>query len=199
MLDNMFPEQQFAESELLNAFAAVTISLTHMPPAWQRGACRDLERDDVVGRVARQRGIEVGETADAHALDGVRRNAVGRLALGQPALHRALVAEHQQDVLLAGDFAQPLAERVALAQNVGVIVEEHHADHLDAVTAIFELRQNHLTELITGGVAAGAEDIRNLHEMLLCCVETTGAPSRGGVGAPCKSVADSMAGMATER
>lgn len=118
----------------------------------------------MVGRVARQRAVEVGEAADTHALDSIVWGAAGWLALGQPALHRALIAEHQQDVLLAGDFAQPLADRVALAQYIGVIVEEHHADDLDAVISGFELWQNHLAQLIASGMPAGAEDIRNLHE-----------------------------------
>ena len=68
----------------------------------------DSERDHVVGRIARQRSVEVWEAAHTHAFDRVL-GLQFQLALGQAALQRALVAEHQQDALLAGDFAQPLA------------------------------------------------------------------------------------------
>jgi len=44
------------------------------------------------------------------------------------------------------------------------VVEEHHADDLDAVAALFELRQNHLAELVAGGMPASAEHIRDLHD-----------------------------------
>ena len=49
-------------------------------------------------------------------------------------------------------------------QTAAVVVEEHHADDFDAVAALFELGQDHLAELITGGMSAGAEDVRDLHE-----------------------------------
>ena len=51
-------------------------------------------------------------------------------------------------------------------QTAAIVVEEHHADDLDAVAALFELRQNHLAELVAGGMPAGAEDVRNLHDGL---------------------------------
>ena len=44
------------------------------------------------------------------------------------------------------------------------VVEEHHADDLDAMATLFELRQNHLAELVAGGMPAGAEDVRDLHD-----------------------------------
>ena len=109
-------------------------------------------------------GVEVGEATDAHALDGIDRLATPQFALRQATLQRALVAEHQQHAVLARDLAQPLADGVALAQDVGVVVEEHHADDLDAMTTLFELRQDHLAELVAGGVPAGAEDVCDLHD-----------------------------------
>ena len=42
------------------------------------------------------------------------------------------------------------------------VVEAHHAVDLDAVTALFELRQNHLVELVADGMTAGAEVARDL-------------------------------------
>ena len=45
-----------------------------------------------------------------------------------------------------------------------VVVEEHHADDLDAVAALFELGQDHLAELVAGGMSARAEDVCDLHD-----------------------------------
>src|SRR5579884_1410809 len=125
---------------------------------------RRLERDDLVGRIAAERRVQIGVAAHAHALDHVARLVLA-VADGcrQPTLGGALVAEHQQHPALAGDLAQPLADGVALAQDVGVVVEEEHADDLGAVPALFELRKDHLAELVAGGVAARRENVRNLH------------------------------------
>jgi hypothetical protein len=35
-----------------------------------------------------------------------------------------------------------------LAQDVGVVVEEHHVDDLDAMAALFHLRRDHLAVLV---------------------------------------------------
>src|SRR5690606_34570009 len=122
-----------------------------------------LERDHLVRRVAGERGIEVGEATDLDSLDGAARPAITRHALGQSPLQRALVAEHEQDVLLLRDLRQALAERVTLAQEIGVVVEEEHADDVGAVPPLLQLGQDHLAQLVAGGVAGGAEDIGNLH------------------------------------
>jgi hypothetical protein len=74
-----------------------------------------LQRDDVVGRVARERAVEIGDAAYLHPLDRVAWRAVARLALGQAALQRALVAGHPADALFAGDLA-PLTNTACRAR-----------------------------------------------------------------------------------
>src|SRR3712207_7587273 len=62
----------------------------------------------------------------------------------------ALVAQHEEHAALAGDATEALAERVAGAQDVGVVVEEEHPDDIDAVVAVLELGQRseeHTSEL----------------------------------------------------
>ena len=49
-------------------------------------------------------------------------------------------------------------------RTVTSVVEEHHADNFDAMAALFELRQNHLAELVAGGMPAGAEYICDFHD-----------------------------------
>ena|SRR6476659_1504413 len=51
-------------------------------------------------------------------------------------------------------------------RTASTVVEEHHADDLDAMAAFFELRQDHLAEFVTGGMPAGAEHIGDLHDGL---------------------------------
>ena len=46
------------------------------------------------------------------------------LSIGQPALQRAVVAHHQQDVLLSRHTREPFAHRVAGPQQVRVVVEK---------------------------------------------------------------------------
>ena len=58
------------------------------------------QRDDMVRRVARQRRVQVGKAADPHARDRSRRQRRADLPLGQAALQRALVTQHQQHSVL---------------------------------------------------------------------------------------------------
>lgn len=73
----------------------------------------DLERDDVVRRIARQRGIEIRETANMHAFNRVTRLAIAGLALRQATLQRALIAQHQDTL--------PLTSRATLPPNGSLI------------------------------------------------------------------------------
>jgi hypothetical protein len=83
------------------------------------------------------------------------------------------------------DLAEPLANGIALAQDVGVVVEEHHANDPNAMAALFELRQDHLAELVASCVPTRAENVRDLHEyhaslISLTCDCRLQAPNPGG-------------------
>lgn len=108
--------------------------------------------------VVGERGGQIGEAADLRA----GWDAASDLALGQPALERAPVAHHQHDHLVRGDLREPLAERIPLAQHIVVVVEEH-ADDLDLVAALLELRQDHPAELVARRVTRRREDVGDLH------------------------------------
>lgn len=99
-----------------------------------------LERDDLIGWIAGERSIEIGEAAHMHALDGANGAIAAVLVWHrQPALVRALVAQHQQDALFGCDLAQALAEWIALAQRVRVIVKKEHAHHFGSVAFLLQL------------------------------------------------------------
>src|SRR5690242_12811379 len=72
------------------------------------GSSAWLQADDLIGRVAGQRGVEIGEAADLDAFDHPDRADAARrgtrLALRQPPLQRALIAQHQEHAALARDF-----------------------------------------------------------------------------------------------
>ena len=51
---------------------------------------------------------------------------------------------------------EPFADRIAPPEREHVVVEEEHAGDLDAVCACFELRENHLAQLVAG--RAGADE-----------------------------------------
>ena len=103
--------------------------------------------------------IEIGKAADPHARDRASGTAVAGSPSARRALDRAPVTEHQQDSLLRGNLAEALAQRVAGAQHVGVVVEEEHPDDLDAVVALLQLRQDHLAELVARRVPGGGENV----------------------------------------
>ena len=106
---------------------------------------------------------EVGKAADLHARDRFRGPCRADLALGQAALERALVTEHQQHAVLGGHPTQALADRIPRSQQIGVVVKEEHADDLDAMRALLQLRKDHLPELVAGRVAGGGEHVGDLH------------------------------------
>jgi len=85
------------------------------------------------------------------------------ISLGQPALQRALVTEHQQHSVLGGDLPEALAHGIARSQPVGVVVKEEHPDDLDAVRALLQLRKDHPPELVARRVAGGGEHVGDLH------------------------------------
>ena len=66
--------------------------------------------------------------------------------------------------LLRGHLCQSLADRVALAQDVVVVVEEEEPDHLDPMGTLLQLRQDHLAQLVRGGVSGCAENVGDLHD-----------------------------------
>ena len=83
-------------------------------------------------------------------------------ALGEVAPDGALIADHEEDVLLRGDLGQALAHLVALAQAEQVVVEEEHADDVHPVVARFELRQDHGAQLV-GRRHVGGENVCDVH------------------------------------
>jgi hypothetical protein len=84
-----------------------------------------LEGNHLIGWVSGERRVEIGEAAHAHPFNGVFGLTITNGTFGQAALQRALVAEHQQNVLLFGDAGQPLAQGIARAQGIGVVVEKY--------------------------------------------------------------------------
>src|SRR5215213_2985450 len=145
-------------------------AILHVPMA----TC--LERDHLVRWVAAERAVQIREAADRDTLDHARYRAVARLAGGESPLDRALVAHHQQDALLLGDLRQPLSDWIARPQDIGVVVEKEHPDNVDAVPVLFELRQDHLAELVARIVSARNERIRDLH----ACVPSSAVHERAG-------------------
>jgi hypothetical protein len=74
----------------------------------------------LVRRVAAERAVELREAAGHDAVDealGLDRAGAALLegALGEVAADSALIAYHQQDVVLSGDLCETLADLVALA------------------------------------------------------------------------------------
>jgi hypothetical protein len=105
--------------------------------------------DELVGWVARESCIHIREAADVNSVHGATRAGHTGLASGEVSRESELVAEPQQNSLLARNLAQPLADMVALAEYEGVVIEEKHTDDLRAVLSLFKLRQDHLAEVVT--------------------------------------------------
>ena len=116
------------------------------------------ERDHLVRHVAGKRLVEVREAADRHAGEQLVRDL---------ALVAALVAAHQQHAGLLRDLVQAGADRVAVDQDIVVVLEEEHADDVDAVPLLLELRQDHLGENVRDVMALGGEDVGDFHRMVL--------------------------------
>ena len=57
-----------------------------------------------------------------------------------PTLIAALITSHQQHPLRAGDRCQALTQGIAPHENVIIIFEEEHANHIHAMHARLELR-----------------------------------------------------------
>src|SRR5215510_11869134 len=112
------------------------------------------ERNDLIRHVAGERLVEVREAADRHAFEQL---------VGDLTLVAALVASHQQDAFILGDLVQPRPDRVAVDQDIIIVLEEKHADHVDAVPVFLELRQNHLGKHVGDVVALGGEDVGDFH------------------------------------
>src|SRR5262249_50171448 len=114
--------------------------------------------DDLIRRIAGKRLIKIGETAD--------RNTLKQL-VGDLALVAALVATHEQNALLAGDFVQTCADRIAVHEDVVVVFKKEHADHGHAVSLLFELRQDHFRQDIRNVMALCCENIGDFHSEAL--------------------------------
>jgi hypothetical protein len=118
-----------------------------------------LQSDHLIRGGCREGSVQVWEAAHSHALDRMLHMArcwrlppltSGRIAPdglsgGQAALQGTGITHQQHDVVLRRHFCQPLTNGVSLAQDERVIVEKEHRDHLDAVGARLELRQDHLS------------------------------------------------------
>ena len=75
--------------------------------------------DHLVGHVASEGFIKIGEAAD--------HRAINQLAIDL-ALIAALIAAHQQDFLLSRYLGKALANRVAFDQYIVIVFEEEHAE-----------------------------------------------------------------------
>ncbi len=113
-----------------------------------------LKGDHLVRQVACQGSIQVGETAN----DG----AVHQFGVDL-AFITALVATHQQGILLGRDLRETLTQRITLHQHVVVVLEKEHSDHLYAVTVLLDLRQDHLAQLAGNRVPLAGKYIRDFH------------------------------------
>jgi hypothetical protein len=54
------------------------------------------------------------------------------------ALQRTLVTQHQEHALFGCNPAQPLTDRISLAQQIRVVVKEEHPHAIDSVTSLLE-------------------------------------------------------------
>ncbi len=103
---------------------------------------RHYQRDDVVRRVVGQCGVKIGNAPDDYTPHRADRCVAAWFTRGETSFQCALVAEHEQDYLLDSELRQPFSHRVAAAQSVGVVVEEHHPHHIGTVSFGFQLSLN---------------------------------------------------------
>ena len=134
------------------------------------------EADDVIWWVRRQSCVEVRKAPDLDAVDRIEGAALGclcptfargwvappGLALGQVAFERTHIAHHEQHARLLGDHRKTFADRIALSQHEGVVVEEEHSDDLDTVHSGLQLGKDHLRQFVAGGPWVG-EHVGDLH------------------------------------
>jgi hypothetical protein len=110
------------------------------------------ERDDLIRHIPRECTIEIREAADLYAGNRAGRGTTPRLTFCQSTLDRTLVTHYQEDALVVGDLRKPFANGVSCAEDIVVVIEEHHPDHRDAVRAGLKLRQDHLAKLVARGM-----------------------------------------------
>jgi hypothetical protein len=76
--------------------------------------------------------------------------------------HCAHVTYHQKNILLFGNQRKPFANRITLAQTEQIVIKEEDPDHIRAVSASLELRQDHAREFVTARHISG-KHIGNSH------------------------------------
>ncbi len=87
-----------------------------------------------------------------------------QFALGQVAADCALIATHEQDVLLLRDAGEPFADGIAGAEAEQVVVKEEDAGDVGTVVALFQLGKDHGGEL-SGAREVGSQDVCNFHRV----------------------------------
>ena len=96
--------------------------------------------------------VNVGEAADTSG---------GNQLLVDLALIAATVAAHQQHAGLFSQSGQTVSNVIALDQHIAVVEEEHHADDISAVDALFHLGDDHVFQNLSG--VGGFKQVSDFH------------------------------------
>lgn len=113
---------------------------------------RKLQSDNLIDAYTTQRSINIGEAADACGGDQL---------LVDFTLIAAAVAAHQQHAGLLSQGSQTVSNVIALNQHIAVVEEEHHADNVSTVDALFHLRDDHVFQNLSG--IGGFKQVSDFH------------------------------------
>jgi hypothetical protein len=70
----------------------------------------------LIGRIIGEGVVEIRKAPDDDVVDRPADFAIAGLAGGEAALECALIAHHEQNILLPGDLGKPFAKRIPLPE-----------------------------------------------------------------------------------
>jgi hypothetical protein len=130
-----------------------------------------LEGNYVVRGTPTESSVELRETTGNNTIDQplcFNRPAPALLERShrETTTHCAHVTYHQENILLLGNQRKSFANRITFAQTEQIVIKEEDPDHISAVSALLELRQDHACEFVTAR-HIGGKHIGNFHDLLL--------------------------------
>jgi hypothetical protein len=134
---------------------------------WQPRFLLALEGDYIVRGTATESIEELRETTGNNTIDQPLRfdrpgPALLERSRRETTTHCTHVTYHQKNILPFGNQRKPFANRIALAQTEQIVIKEEDPDHISAVSALLELRQDHACEFVTARHISG-KHIGNFH------------------------------------
>jgi hypothetical protein len=130
-----------------------------------------LECNYIVRGTATESAVELRETTGNNTIDqALSRNGPAPALLErshrETTTHCAHVTYHQKNILLPGNQRKSFPNPITLAQTEQIVIKEEDPDHINAVSALLELRQDHACEFVTARHISG-KHIGNFHDLLL--------------------------------